>query len=145
MSLSLKILLLLFFVSCTHKESSPIAMENPLPACPDSPNCKLRSHEFQTEYTKLVSATSIVLEEMGAREISEIKTDSTIQIDAVFKIPVFGWLDDVNIIITPTENDSSITYAHFRSASREGYSDLGVNNRRLNKIYKNVQNELNSK
>lgn len=148
MSLNLKILISVFIVSsisCSQQKSAPITMENPLPPCPESPNCDLRSYEFQTTSTKLTSTFVKALETLNAHEISESNKDSTIQIDAVFKIPVFGWLDDVTILIASSDKDSSLTYAHLRSASREGYSDLGVNKRRLNKIYKNVHKELNLK
>lgn len=46
-----------------------------------------------------------------------------------FKIAVFGFIDDVEFLIDDKDNK-----IHFRSASRVGYSDLGVNRKRMIKI-----------
>lgn len=148
MNLRLKVLLFLilgYTIACSNQQSSISSKATPLPECPDSPNCELRSYEFEQEKSKLVSAFSNVLNKMNVHEMSQNERNDSIQIDAIFKIPVFGWLDDVTILITSSEVDSTTNFAHLRSASREGYFDLGVNKRRLNKIYKNVQKELNSK
>ena len=56
----------------------------------------------------------------------------SLQIDAVFRIPVFGFKDDVQIIIKPMDSERSILY--IKSASRIGRSDLGVNRRRIKRI-----------
>lgn len=46
-----------------------------------------------------------------------------------FKIAVFGFIDDVEFHADTVNN-----VIHFRSASRKGYYDLGVNNRRMEEI-----------
>ena len=46
-----------------------------------------------------------------------------------FRTLVFGFVDDVEFLA-----DETTHLLHFRSASRLGYSDLGVNRRRMTKI-----------
>ncbi len=63
----------------------------------------------------------------------------SLQIKAVFRIPVFGFKDDLQIILEPDATDSIL---HLRSASRVGKSDLGVNRRRVQKILSSVKQNL---
>lgn len=46
-----------------------------------------------------------------------------------FKSGLFGFIDDVEFYLDPQNK-----VIHFRSASRTGYSDLGVNRKRMDKI-----------
>ena len=103
--------------------------DNPLPPCPDSPNCVRSAYEFSADSSTVFSKAEETLEEMGVHSL-EWSSDST-QINAVFRIPVFGWLDDVDIAIKPSQNRSTL---YIRSASRVGYYDLGVNKRRVRKF-----------
>ena len=117
---------------------SMTSTENPLPPCPDSPNCVRVSVPFNADSgQQLYQALSSALDKMNAFSISEIPEDQAI--NSVFKIPVFGWLDDVNIIIEEKE-DSLI--ANIRSASRVGYYDLGVNKRRVKKLVRLTHKKL---
>lgn len=61
-------------------------------------------------------------------ESDSIAADGTIH--AVFK-PGFIFRDDLTAMVLP---DSSGVVVHVRSASRTGYSDLGVNKRRVNRL-----------
>lgn len=60
------------------------------------------------------------------------------KIDTVFK--VFFFRDDMSVQLIP--QDSTSTYMHVRSASREGFTDLGVNTRRAKRFLKELQNHL---
>ena len=102
---------------------------NPLPECPNSPNCVRTQITVALDSAKTLAIITTTLTEMKAHSI-EISEDST-QINSVFRIPVFGWLDDMDIVLN--ENDGSTT-VYIRSASRIGYSDLGVNKRRVRKF-----------
>ncbi len=62
------------------------------------------------------------------------------QIDAVYRIPLFGFKDDVKLLVQPDGDERSIL--HLKSASRVGYSDLGVNRRRVNRILKRINTEI---
>ena len=48
---------------------------------------------------------------------------------AEFKSPLMGFVDDIEFLYDELENIS-----HVRSASRVGYTDLGANRRRVEKI-----------
>lgn len=48
---------------------------------------------------------------------------------AEFRTPVIGFIDDVEFLLDEDEK-----VIHFRSASRLGYSDLGVNRRRMEEL-----------
>lgn len=113
--------------------------QNPLPPCPDSPNCERVGITFDATLEKLRESVIAALMEMNAETIET--NDDTDRIDAVFKIPVFGFRDDVAIAIDG-EAEPSIVY--IRSASCEGYYDLGVNSRRVKKLIKNIQQALES-
>ena len=110
--------------------------QNPLPECPDSPNCERSSVvlEFSIEHVLTVSLE--VLKKMKAHEIEQKENG---EIHAIFRIPIFGWKDDVNIKLEET-NEGTIVY--IRSASRTGYSDLGVNKRRVSRLIRWLQNDL---
>ena len=70
-----------------------------------------------------------------------IQFDSqSLQIDAVFRIAVFGFKDDVEMFVESTDNQKSML--HIKSASRVGYSDLGVNRRRVKRIIKEIQQNI---
>ncbi len=104
---------------------------NPLDACPDSPNCVRSTSEFHVPIDEVRKAVLEVLESMKAESVEESGDD---RIHAVFRIAVFGFRDDVDISLE--ENEDSGTIVHVRSASRTGYSDLGVNSRRVNRFYR---------
>ena len=56
-------------------------------------------------------------------------------IHAVYTIPIMKFKDDLEFFLPESTN-----IIHFRSASRVGYSDLGVNKRRLRRIQKKLSN-----
>ena len=55
----------------------------------------------------------------------------------IFRTPVFRFIDDVEFFA-----DEEARLLHFRSASRVGYSDLGVNRRRMKKLSRHVVRAL---
>ncbi len=114
--------------------------QNPLPACPDSPNCVLTQRSYDIQADVLYKAFEEILTDIA---METPKADSQeLRITAIFKIPVFGWKDDVDVQVSTVENKA---IAYIRSASREGYSDLGVNKRRVKKILSKVDQKLQSK
>ncbi len=113
------------------------SLENPLPECPSSPNCVREEITVPYDSSRTFSAVEVALEKIGTELIK--KDDSKFRIDAVFKIPLFGYRDDVAILIQP-ESDSSTIF--IRSASREGYWDLFVNGIRVRRIINQIQNQL---
>ncbi len=120
----------LLMTACAS-ESEDMTSENyrnPLPECPESPNCIRYTFAVEESISEARNVLQTSLERMNAHEIES--SDRTI--DAVFRIPVFGWMDDVNIQLETA--GSGETLIHMRSASRVGYSDLGVNRMRIKKI-----------
>lgn len=117
--------------------SAPYNEINPLPACPDTPNCVRSSRLIHSDSTAVMRALKNVLSE----EAETIESDDEGKtIHAVYRIPVFGWKDDVNISLQAETSNKTILF--IRSASRVGKSDLGVNQRRVKRILRKTEREL---
>ena len=59
----------------------------------------------------------------------EVVFENAQQIEVTFKTALFGFCDDARFAINPAAN-----HIEFRSTSRVGYSDLGVNRKRMERI-----------
>lgn len=110
---------------------------SPLKPCPDSPNCINISTRFDKKPDVLFNAIQSILKNMDPYKLNS--NSQSLQIKAVFRIPVFGFKDDLQIILEP---DATGSILHLRSASRVGKSDLGVNRRRVQKILTSVKQNL---
>ena len=107
--------------------------DNPLPPCPSSPNCLRQTHHVDLPADTLFDRAQQALETLGP---STLKTDpESRRLDAVFT--VFLFKDDVALRIEPHDDGAAL---HIRSASRTGYSDLGVNRRRVERFLKALEN-----
>lgn len=109
--------------------------ENPLPACPGTPNCLRESRFFSVAPDTLFALAQETLQKIGASEITPLLEERTLA--AV--CPIFIYKDDVHIAIAP-HGDGTIL--HIRSASREGTWDLGVNGRRVRRFFRTLNNSL---
>lgn len=107
--------------------------------CPGSPNCV--SSQEEDEAHRIAPLTyegsreaaferlrTLVSEIDNARIISE----KSYYLHAEFKSRWFKFIDDVEFWFPETEDGNGII--HMRSASRLGYSDLGVNRKRMEEI-----------
>jgi len=110
------------------KSNYPVS-DSPLAPCPDSPNCIRVSRRSDRDPDKLFADTENALKSAGAESVNP--DSERLSIDAIFRIPLFGFRDDVTIKI---EKDENSTILHIRSASRVGHGDLGVNARRVQKL-----------
>jgi len=132
---------LMLFAACTtepgESRENSSSVKNPLPECPGSANCVRKSVQFSHETDEVVLAAKKALEEMKASAIDV----EGLSIRAVFTIPVFGWKDDVSINLS-ADSSGSGSILHLRSASREGYWDLGVNSRRVKKLISRTKENL---
>lgn len=109
-----------------------------LAPCPSSPNCvstqaekdsqKMAPIAYSGEAKEALEKLSSVIGDMPRAKVLE-KTDEYIH--AVFSSRVFRFKDDVEFVISDEEK-----LIHFRSASRLGYSDFGVNRKRMEEIQK---------
>lgn len=105
-------------------------LEGRLAGCPDSPNCVCSfetrdSHRIEPLNANLARVQQVL---MGLPE-ARIVTSSGNYLYAEFTSRIMGFVDDVEFLYDP---DAGIT--HVRSASRLGYSDLGVNRKRIEAI-----------
>ncbi len=110
--------------------------ENTLAPCPESPNCFRTTQALKAAPETVQQAFLKSLSLNNAEKIEEVNISDKKLINAVFKIPIFGWLDDVVIHVDSNSSNADITFVHIKSSSREGYYDLGVNKRRVNKTPK---------
>jgi uncharacterized protein (DUF1499 family) len=107
-----------------------------LPPCPDSPNCVSSQAEddahraapidYQGDADEAWARIRRVIEQMPRAGIVQ-RTDSYLH--AEFRTAIGGFVDDVELLL-----DRQAGVIHIRSASRAGYSDLGVNRRRVERI-----------
>ncbi|HMB93308.1 MAG TPA: DUF1499 domain-containing protein [Rhodothermales bacterium] len=105
---------------------------NPLPPCPDTPNCVLATRQFEMTPDALFERVKQALQHM---EASQIEVDpETRRVDAVF--PVFLFKDDVAVVIALHPSGSAL---HIRSASRVGAYDFGVNRRRVQRFFETLE------
>ncbi|NBC04839.1 MAG: DUF1499 domain-containing protein [Bacteroidetes bacterium] len=127
-----------YFLGSKPDDFNKTADTSPFEPCPDSPNCTFHSVEFSEKTEDLFE---IVCSAMKRIETYEINTNSqSLQIDAVFRIPIFGFKDDVKIAVKPVDHEKSIL--HIKSSSRVGESDLGVNRRRIKRILTTIKQQI---
>lgn len=106
--------------------------------CPDTPNCV---SSYGTPGERKLEPLAWKGKPGGALERLEsivarfprtqVVTRGERYLHVEFRSRVFGFVDDVEFLVSPAEN-----CIHFRSASRVGYSDLGVNAKRMAAIQK---------
>ncbi|MGR9050995.1 DUF1499 domain-containing protein [Halobacillus faecis] len=104
--------------------------------CPNSPNCV--STQTDQEEKKMTSLTfskdmettkSLIKEILSERQRTTIETENENYIHGVVESKWMKFKDDVEFYLDQKEE-----VVHFRSASRVGYSDFGVNKKRMQAI-----------
>ncbi|MFN3979360.1 MAG: DUF1499 domain-containing protein [Caldilinea sp.] len=114
------------------------AVTRTLPPCPDSPNCVSTQalREDAQHYIEPITYTGSaadarrrLLDVIAAMPRTKIVTDEETYIHATFTSLIFRFVDDVQFVI-----DDATKTIHFRSASRIGRGDLGVNRKRMEEI-----------
>jgi uncharacterized protein (DUF1499 family) len=129
---------LILFVCCVL--CKPLFSEEPgsvkLAPCPSSPNCISTQSNTPDQYMEplpyAISAEesrSIIRSIIESMPRSKVLKESENYIHAEFRSLIFRFVDDVEFLFD--EKEKTI---HFRSASRTGYSDFGVNRRRMQNI-----------
>jgi len=112
-----------------------------LSPCPNRPNCvsseATAGRHFIEPYVLAVDTHQAwqVLQTLIAdlpRTAVRIANDTYIHAES--KSRLFGFVDDVEFLLQPKKNQIAI-----RSASRTGYSDLGVNRKRLEILRRKLQ------
>ncbi len=116
-----------------------------LEPCPDSPNCvsTLADATDTVHYMEAVSISARapqVIEAVEAavtRSGGKITQKSDDRLAAVFTSRIFRFKDDVTFFV-----DSDGQRLHYRSASRTGHSDLGVNRKRMTSLLQSITASL---
>ena len=103
---------------------------------PNKPNCVSTQTDQKKKrmrplpFKGTLTATHQRLEEiLHLMDRTTIKTSESDYLHAVVKSKVLRFKDDVEFLL-----DEQSRLVHFRSASRTGYSDLGVNQKRMEEI-----------
>ena len=119
------------------KSKKPIGILNgKFHPCPKSPNCvsthatddkqKMNPIKFSGS---LNEAKDKIIDIISSLKRSKIITNKENYIHAEFRTATFKFVDDVEFLF-----DDSEKIIHFRSRARLGYSDMGVNRKRMETI-----------
>lgn len=132
----LAVIALIFLGYRSRSGESAGMSKGKLTECPDKPNCVCSEFKIDTDHyiTPLIIPditvdTRDILTESIQETGGTIQTESMEYLAASFSSSVFGFVDDLEVRIDISKNK-----IHFRSASRVGYSDLGVNRKRVESI-----------
>ena len=122
-------------LGCMSKSGPPIGLLNGrLTRCPAKANCVCSEEKENSDHyitpISIAGETALdpvammagVIVEMGG--VVDTQTDA--YLSATFSSRLFGFVDDFEIRINPDQQTM-----HLRSASRVGYSDFGVNRKRV--------------
>ena len=130
-------LLLTVGTSCTSKNKNGDVglVDNILKPCPTSPNCVCSEYSNAASAVPPISISGnqkeawtlaiATVKEIGGAIV--LKQDSYLH--ATFTSKIFRFVDDFELRLDQDQN-----VIHLRSASRVGYSDLGVNRKRVEKF-----------
>jgi uncharacterized protein (DUF1499 family) len=107
-----------------------------LAPCPTSPNCVSTQSDDPSKAMDPLpyvgsrqESMDRLLKVLGEMKRTRIVRTSATYLHAEFRSWLFRFVDDVEFSF-----DDSVRLIHFRSASRSGYYDLGVNRQRMNQI-----------
>ncbi len=124
--------LLIALTACaSHRELDGSDMN-----CPDSPNCVSSLASDSAHYIAPLTfsdQTEAAMQRLKAALLSEkrmtIVTEQTNYLHGEVRSLIFRFVDDVEFTLVPEQG-----VFHARSSSRVGYSDFGVNRRRIERI-----------
>ena len=119
------------------KSKKPIGIVNgKLHPCPKSPNCvstqaidEKQKMEPLNYSGSLKEAKVKIIGILNSFKRSKIITNEENYIHIEFRTATFRFVDDVEFLFDDKEK-----IIHFRSRARMGYSDMGVNRKRMEKI-----------
>ena len=130
-------LIVMSTVGCaSHAQDSRSATPADLAPCPDSPNCvSTKSKDPDHAMTPLPYIKSgkesmdRLLEIVRSMKRATIVSTTPSYLHVEFRSALFRFVDEVEFLL-----DDSARLIHFRSASRTGYYDFGVNRKRMKEI-----------
>lgn len=126
-----------FAMSCSSKIPVSIGQKDgKLAECPDKPNCVSSMTGDKSHFIEPFKfsgnseeAKSVLIEIVKSQDRTKIISESDNYIHAEFRSKLFRFVDDVEFLI-----DDKTKTVHVRSASRTGYSDMGVNGKRVESL-----------
>tara|TARA_B110000037_G_scaffold65323_1_gene79675 strand:+ start:2704 stop:3177 length:474 start_codon:yes stop_codon:yes gene_type:complete len=137
---------ILFIMAWLSEASSVLPADGQiLTPCPNKPNCVCSEYSHDIEHyieplsfsleqlPKTIDSVKISVESLGGK----MKTASSTYLAATFSSSFFGFIDDVEFRI-----DEKNQLIHIRSAARSGYSDFGINKKRVNNLKKILRQQL---
>ncbi|WP_293266570.1 DUF1499 domain-containing protein [Neptunomonas sp.] len=140
------VIIYFFVLGYLSKKSDPVGIvDDRLAACSQKPNCVCSEHPEDAAHFILplrlkeesvrsgLSSNSILLvikesiTESGGKLLGrEAQPKGALYLAANYQSSLFGFIDDLEIRLDPHSN-----LVHFRSSSRVGHSDFGVNKKRV--------------
>jgi uncharacterized protein (DUF1499 family) len=137
--------LLLFFTGLLVRASADVGLrDGKLSECPDSPNCvssqtKMKGHMIEPLSYKgsLSDAKQALLSVITSLPRTKIIVDNDRYIYVTFTSRFMRFVDDVEFLFDDTNKQIDV-----RSASRVGYSDMGVNRKRVENLRKLLNDRL---
>ena len=137
---SITVLTFLLLISgCASDRYGNLGIKNGrLSACPDTPNCVSSQSTKKSDYIDPIhwpqnvpDIKNILFDTINTMKRTRIVSHDENYVHVEFTTALFRFIDDVEFLI-----DEKNRTIHVRSASRVGYSDLGVNRKRVEKIRK---------
>lgn len=131
---------IIYFIVMTLSTPT-LAAEKKLVACPNSPNC-VSSQALDADHLitpfKITGNVEDAWMALKNALISQSRTVITSETDGALHAQttslVFRFVDDIDAIL-----DADAKLIHIRSASRTGYSDFGVNRKRVETLRSQLQ------
>ena len=118
-----------------------------LASCPKTPNCVNSQAVGEKQYIQPIryagtreNARVRLLQMLGSQKRAKILTAQENYIRAEFTSALFRFVDDVEFYFPKEKSGESVI--HIRSASRIGYSDLGANRKRIERIRSEFLKEI---
>lgn len=128
------IILTLYFLTTSRAEETKGLVDGLLSKCPNKPNCICSEHKDDADHyiapipvpqnrgLDIISILKSTIHDMGGN----IRVEGDHYLAATFTSNIFKFVDDLEIRV-----DQNQKLIHIRSASRVGYSDMGVNRKRV--------------
>lgn len=130
---------LILLTGCSGSKPELGINNGKLMPCPETPNCVSSQTGNEEHYIKPINFTgtqqeakALLLNILESEKRTKILTARDNYIRVEFTSALFRFVDDVEFYFP--ENQVGGNVIHIRSASRIGYSDLGTNRKRVEKI-----------
>lgn len=137
---SITLMFIILLSGCAGSMPKNIGItDNKLTPCPDKPNCvnsfsSTKEHSIQSFSPASNQLWKNLIQVLNKQKNSKIIISEPLYIHATFTSKLMGFVDDVEFF----QSNNSI---HIRSASRLGYSDLGANRDRIERLRSQLFNK----